>query len=185
MLLELLILLSLLLGTLGSFCFLAPDAFLIFGTFLLGHVAKVNNLLSLLTLFVRSLTTILTDVVNNILINLVELILVVETWIVEALAHKAVDENILQLLVDGVDIERTHLATIHRDDRTESYEVIDGLLIAKFLCLLLFTFLFLLLLCLSHRRELGSLCYNLQGTVRSKVKDIARGLHLAVRSLVW
>ena len=64
-------------------------------------------------------------------------------------------------------------------------EVIDGLLIAKFLCLLLFTFLFLLFLCLSHRRELGSLCYNLQGTVRSKVKDIARGLHLAVRSLVW
>ena len=150
LLLKLLVLLCLLLRTFGSLSFLAADALLIFGSLFLTHVAEVDDLLGILAFLVGSLTAVLAYVVDNVLVYLIELVLVVETRIIEALAHQTVDEHILKLLVDGIDVHRTHLASLHRQHRAQLYKVAHCLLVAHLLCLLFLAFRFLLLLCLCH-----------------------------------
>ena len=127
----------------------------------------------------------LTNMINDFWIHLVQLILVVETWIVKALAYQSVDKDVLQLFVDVVDIHCAHLASIHGEDRTKLDKFTNSLLVAHFLRLLFIAFLLLFLLSCSHRRELGGFSYNLQGAVRGKVEYITFFLDLTIRSLVW
>ena len=148
-------------------------------------MAQINGIFSILTLLVRSLATILTNMIDDFRIHLIQFILVIEAWIVKALAHQPVDKDVLQLLVDVVDIHRAHLASIHRKDRTKLDKVTNSLLVTHFLCLLFITFLFFLLLGCSHRREFGCFCHNLQGAVGRKVEYITFFLDLTFRSLVW
>ena len=183
--LKLLILLQLFLCFLLGFSFLLANLFLPFGTLFISHVAQINGIFSILTLLVRSLATMLTNMIDDFRIYLIQFILVIEAWIVKALAYQSVDKHILQLLVDVVDIHRAHLASIHRKDRTKLDKVTNSLLVTHFLCLLFITFLFFLLFGCSHRRELSSFSHNLQGAVGRKVEYITFFLDLTIRSLVW
>ena len=122
--------------------------------------------------------------IDDVRIHLVQLILVIETRVVKALAYQSVDKDVLQLLVDVVDIHCAHLASIHGEDRTKLDKFTNSLLVTHFLRLLFIAFLLLLLLSCSHRRELGGFSHNLQGAVGRKVEYITFFLDLTIRSLV-
>ena len=111
--LKLLVLLQLFFCFLLGFSFLLANLFLPFRTLFISHVAQINGLFRILALLIRSLATILTNMINDFWIHLVQLILVIEAWIVKALAYQSVDKHIFQLLVDVVDIHCAHLASIH------------------------------------------------------------------------
>ena len=127
----------------------------------------------------------LTNMIDDFRIYLVQLILVIETRVVKALAYQSVNKHIFQLLVDVVDIHCAHLASIHGEDRTKLDKFTNSLLVAHFLRLLFIAFLLFLLLDCCHRREFGCFCYNLQGAVRRKVEYITFFLDLTFMSLVW
>ena len=183
--LKLLILLQLFLSFLLCFSFLLANLFLPVRTLFISHVAQINGIFRVLALLIRSLATILTNMIDDFRIHLIQFILVIEAWIVKALTHQSVDKHIFQLLVDVVDIHWTHLAPIHRKNRTKLNKVTNSLLVTHFLRLLFIAFLLFLLLGCCHRREFGCFCYNLQGAVGRKVEYITFFLDLTFRSLVW